>query len=85
MKNNIKLIFKNKYKAYDLAEDKFELNNIYENPDEEMKALSGLLEDYIKKIQEYIEFTEKYLKKKSQLSKEDLEKLRSLGYIKKRE
>ena len=85
LKNNIKLIFKNKYKAYDLAEDKFELNNIYENPDEEMKALSGLLEDYIKKIQEYIEFTEKYLKKKSQLSKEDLEKLRSLGYIKKRE
>ena len=83
LKDNIKLILKDKYEAYDLTKDKFEQSNIFENPDEEMKILSDMLQDFVKEVQKYIDLTEKYLRKRSQLSKEDIEKLRSLGYIKK--
>ncbi len=83
LKDNIKLILKDEFEAFDLTEDKFELKNIYKNPDEKMKSLSLMLEDFVKEVQKYIELTEKYLRKRSQLSKEDIEKLRSLGYIKK--
>ncbi|MGD2246239.1 MAG: sulfatase [Candidatus Aminicenantes bacterium] len=85
LKDDIKLILKNEYEAYDLTKDKFEQNDIFKNPDEKMKTLSDMLDEFVKEVQEYIELTEKYLKRKSQLSKEDIEKLRSLGYIKKRE
>jgi arylsulfatase A-like enzyme len=83
LKKNFKLIFDEGFEAYDIARDKFELKNIYKNPDKEMKAMTDMLKRFILRIQEFIKYSQKYLKQRSNLSKEDLEKLRSLGYIKK--
>jgi hypothetical protein len=41
------------------------------------------LNEFIAKVQEFIEYSMKYLKQKSKLTEEDIEKLKSLGYIKK--
>ncbi|MFX0206774.1 MAG: hypothetical protein ACFFDT_12375, partial [Candidatus Hodarchaeota archaeon] len=83
LKNNFKLIFDKGFEAYDISKDKFELKNIYKNPDKKMSVMTDMLKKFILKIQEFIKYSKKYLKQKSELSKEDLEKLRSLGYIKK--
>lgn len=82
LKGNSKLIFDNGFECYDINKDKFELNNIYKNPDRKMKIMSDLLREYIKKVQEFIKFSEKYFKQKSKLSKDDIKKLKSLGYLK---
>jgi arylsulfatase A-like enzyme len=83
LKNNFKLIFDKGFEAYDISSDKFELKNIYKNPDKKMGAMTDMLKKFILKIQEFIKYSKKYLKQRSELSKEDIEKLRSLGYIKK--
>ncbi len=82
LKDGFKLIFGKKYEAYDVGKDKFELNNIYKNPDEKMNALSDLLKAFIREVNEFIELTKKYHNRKSKLSKEDIKKLKALGYIK---
>jgi len=81
LKDNSKLIFDWRFEAYNIEKDKFELSNIYKNPDGEMKIMSDLLRKYMMKVRQFIKYSKKYLKQKSKLSKEDLEKLKSLGYI----
>ncbi len=83
LKGKSKLIYDWRFEAYDLAKDKFEIYNIYRNPNRKMKVESELLKKYMKKVKEFIKFSKKYFKQKSKLSKEDIEKLKSLGYIKK--
>lgn len=81
LKGDFKLIFHNGFEAYDIKKDKFEIHNIYKNPDGEMKVMSDLLRKYMMKVRQFIKYSKKYLKQKSKFSKEDLEKLKSLGYI----
>lgn len=82
LKNDLKLIFDKKYEAYDIKKDRFELINIYKNPDSQMEIMSDLLQGYIKNVKEFIEYSKKYYKQKSKLSEEDIKKLKALGYIK---
>lgn len=81
LKGNSKLIFDWRFEAYDLKKDKFEINNIYKNPDSEMAVMSDLLRKYMMKVQKFIKYSKKYLRQKSKLSNDDFEKLKSLGYI----
>jgi len=83
LKDNIKLIYdNNKYEAYDVEKDWFESQNIYHNPDSQMAVLSGMLIQFKANVEEFIEYSKKYLKQRSKLTKEEIEKLKSLGYIK---
>lgn len=82
IKDNIKLIYDKKYEAYDLEKDWFESQNIYHNPDSRMAALSEMLIQFKDKVEKFIEYSKKYFKQRSKLTKEEIEILRSLGYIK---
>lgn len=83
LKDNMKLIHDQGFESYDIDRDWFESKNIYQNPEGKFKTLIDLLKQFMSKVQEFIEYSQKYLKQKSELSKEDIKKLRSLGYIKK--
>lgn len=83
LKGKSKLIYDWRFEAYNLVKDKFEIINIYKNPNRKMKVESDLLRKYMKKVKEFIKLSKRYFKQKSILSKEDIEKLKSLGYIKK--
>jgi len=82
LRDNYKMIFDNGFEAYNLVEDNFELNNIYKNPDKDFRVFSSLLKEFMKNVEEFIKYSKKYYKQRSELTKEELEKLRSLGYIK---
>jgi len=47
-----------------------------------MAALSGMLTQFKVNVEEFIEYSKKYFKQRSKLTKEEIEKLKSLGYIK---
>ncbi|MGD8536781.1 MAG: sulfatase [Candidatus Aminicenantes bacterium] len=84
LKDNIKLIYdNNNYEAYNIETDWFESQNIYKNPDSQMAALSEMLNQFKTNVEEFIEYSKKYFKQRSKLTKEEIEKLKSLGYIKK--
>ena len=83
LSENMKLIYDNGFEAYDVEKDRFETKNIYKNPDREMAVLSDLLKKFMNEVEEFIKYSMKYFKQKSTLTKEDIEKLKSLGYIKK--
>lgn len=82
LKDNIKLIYDKRHEAYDIGKDRFESKNIYKNPDNEMTIMSEMLKKFITNVEEFIEYSKKYYKQRSKLTKEDIEKLKSLGYIK---
>ena len=83
LKGKMKLIYDGKYEAYDIEKDFFESQNIYRNPDSEMAVLSGMLTEFRSNVKDFIEYSKKYFKQRSKLTKEEIEKLKSLGYIKK--
>ena len=83
LKDNMKLIHDRGFESYDIEKDWFESKNIYRNPEGEFKTLTDLLKQFMTKVQEFIEYSQKYLKQKQELTKEDIKKLKSLGYIKK--
>ncbi len=80
--DNTKLIYDGGFEAYRLEDDRFELNNIYENPDPEKAQMTGLLKKFMKDVQDFIKYSEKYHKQRSRLTKKELERLKALGYIK---
>jgi len=82
LKDDIKLIFDKEYEAYDLVRDRFELTNIYKNPEKKFTDMTALLEAFIKDIQDFIEFSKKYHRQRTNLTEEELERLKALGYIK---
>ena len=82
LKDDIKMIYDDGYEAYDLAEDRFELRNIYKNPNKVFAPLTDLLETFMNDVFDFIEYSKKFNKQRDQLTKEELERLRSLGYIK---
>jgi arylsulfatase A-like enzyme len=82
VKDNDKLIFDNGFEAYDLQKDPFELTNIYKNPDKTFVEITVPLREFILKIQKFIEYSKKFHKQRYTLTKEELEKLKALGYIK---
>jgi len=81
LKNDLKLIFDNGFEAYNIVDDKFESQNIYKNPNPTMGEYSSLLIKYVLRVQKFLELSKKYFKQSSKLSKEDIEKLKALGYI----
>ena len=83
LKDDMKLISDKGFESYNIKHDWFESENIYKNPASEFEVLSDLLNEFIAKVHEFIEYSKKYFKQKSELTKEDIDKLKSLGYIKK--
>ncbi len=82
LKDNLKLIFDGEFEAYNLLDDHFELENIYKNPDQKFAEMTQLLEKFIVDVEDFIEYTKKYYRQRSKLTKEEMEKLKALGYIK---
>jgi arylsulfatase A-like enzyme len=82
LKDNNKLIFDNGFEAYNLIEDNFELKNIYENPDKKFSVMPTLLKEFMKNVEDFIKYSKKFYTQRSKLTKKELEKLKSLGYIK---
>ncbi len=82
VKGHDKLIFDKGIEVYDLDTDRFELTNIYNNPGEMFPEMTTLIRGYMNKVEKYIEYSKKYYKQRSKLTKEELETLKSLGYIK---
>lgn len=70
-----------RFEVYDLKKDKFEINNIYKYRDNEFINLETLLKRYANKVKNCIKQTRKYHLNPKKLSREDIEKLKSLGYI----
>jgi arylsulfatase A-like enzyme len=82
LKDGIKLIYQSGYEAYNLADDRFELKNIYKNPDKNFSPLRDLLDTFMNNVLDFIAYSKKFNKQKDRLTKEELERLKSLGYIK---
>jgi arylsulfatase A-like enzyme len=82
VKGNDKLIFDDGFEAYDLEYDPFEMTNIYGNPDKMFAEMTGSLREFMLKVEKFIEYSKKFHKQRSNLTKEELEKLKALGYIK---
>jgi arylsulfatase A-like enzyme len=82
MRGNFKLIYDKGFEAYDLQEDFFELANIYDNQDGKFAEMTILLREFIMEVRKFVEYSKKYHKQRSKLTKEELAKLKSLGYIK---
>jgi arylsulfatase A-like enzyme len=82
VKDNDKLIFDHGFEAYDLQKDPFELTNIYKNPDKTFVEITVPLREFMLNVEKFIEYSKKFHKQRSKLTKEELEKLKSLGYIK---
>ncbi len=84
---NTKLIYnlKNKtYEAYNLADDRFETKNVYVvDPGQlpELPALKSAVLEKTSRVTEFIKMNRKRHLNDTSLSKEDMEKLKSLGYI----
>jgi hypothetical protein len=66
---------------YDLGKDWFELDNLKEKENAGFKNLNTLLDKKIVHIINFIHKTRKYYSRSSKLTQEDIEKLKSLGYI----
>lgn len=84
LKDSIKLIYnvgKKTYEAYNIKDDRFETKNLSAAQADKYPALKEMLAKYVAQVKKYIEYTAKYSKQKSNLSPEDIEQLRSLGYI----
>ena len=79
---DFKLILDKGYEAYDLSRDRFEHTNIYKNPERKYADMTSLLGAFMKDVQDFIEFSKKYHKQRENLTAEELERLRALGYIK---
>jgi arylsulfatase A-like enzyme len=76
-----KLIFDKGYEVYDLNKDPFELTNIYHNPEGKFEEITILIRGYMNKVEKFIEYSKKFHKQRSKLTKEELATLKSLGYI----
>ena len=70
-----------RFEVYDLKKDKFELNNIYRYRDREFLDLESQLKKYADAVKNCIKQTQKYHLNPQKLSQEDIDKLKSLGYI----
>jgi arylsulfatase A-like enzyme len=84
VRNSRKIILNDKsrrFEVFNLKNDGFELNNIYKYKDNKFLALESELKHYAKTAKDCIKETRKYHLNPSKLSPEDIEKLKSLGYI----
>jgi len=75
--------FKDKtFEAYRVIEDPFENQNIFTQEVSALAPMKKQLEDRLQRISKYIKYNEVYrLNQASELSKEDFDMLKSLGYI----
>ena len=80
----IKLIYNagsRKYEVYDLEKDRFETRNLFYRNRQNFSDLKDRLFNHIDNVKKYIRYARKNLKQKTQLTRDDIEKLRTLGYI----
>ena len=82
LKGSHKLIFDDGFEAYDLKRDPFEMTDIYSNPGKTFAEMTASLEEFMAKVEKFIEYSKKFHKQRSNLTKEELERLKALGYIK---
>jgi arylsulfatase A-like enzyme len=71
-----------KWEMYDILKDRFEHRNLRPQLDREFRPLKVVLMKYVREVRRNIELAKKGYEQRSELSKEDVEKLRSLGYLK---
>jgi arylsulfatase A-like enzyme len=79
-----KLIYspgKNRFEAYHLPQDRFEEENIFISAHQTLRPLRTRLIDHIRDLKTYLQLGEKKYSQPAGMTEDDLEKLRSLGYI----
>ena len=84
VKGNAKLIYtpkSRKFEAYNLQRDPFENINLYYKSKNNFVELQDTLKQHMATVKKYIQEGLKKYKQKSQLSKEDQENLKTLGYL----
>jgi arylsulfatase A-like enzyme len=84
IENSQKIIYNKKhksYEAYQLNNDFFETKDIYRSDSSHLINLKQLIENYVTQISTFIKLTTKRRINEGALSKEDIDALRSLGYI----
>ncbi len=84
LEGSVKLIYSEKSKKiemYDLKNDRFEARDIYREGGKKVSKLKSMLLKQIEKIKATIKYSRKTHKQKNNLSREDINKLKSLGYI----
>jgi arylsulfatase A-like enzyme len=84
VQGNAKLIYtpkSRKYEAYNLQRDPFENINLYYKSKNNFVELQETLRQHMATVKKFIQEGLKKYKQKSQLSKEDQENLKTLGYL----
>lgn len=82
LKDNYKLIFDDGFEAYNLEKDHFELRNIYKSSEIPFVKMTAHLREFMNNVEEFIKLSKRFRKQRSKLTKEEMERLKSLGYIK---
>ena len=83
LSGSLKLIYnikKKTFEAYDLKGDSFENRNVFLKASPEVKEMKQVLLNKVSQLTKYIKLNKLYQLNDASLSKEDLERLRSLGY-----
>lgn len=70
-----------KFEVYDLEGDRFEIRNLFYKQRRKFTGLQDQLFNHIDRVKKYIQYASKNLKQKTNLTSEDIEKLKTLGYI----
>lgn len=80
-----KIKFKNlrykKIEVYNIENDFFETKNIWNKKSEELMNMSKILKKHIYNIKLYLRYSKKHYKQNSKITKDDMEQLKTLGYI----
>jgi len=81
---SVKMIYSFKaktFEAYDLNSDPFESRNIFSRLTTEDNEMKQALLGKVEQVTKYIKLSRKYRLKEASISKEDLDKLKTMGYI----
>ncbi len=84
LSGSFKLIYnlkKKTFEVYDLKSDPFETRNIFLPPSPQVKGMKQALINEIDQMSKYIKLNRMYRLNKTSISKEDMERLKSLGYF----
>jgi arylsulfatase A-like enzyme len=80
-----KIKFKNlrykKIEVYNIENDFFETKNIWNKKSKELMSMSKTLKKHIYNIKLYLRYSKKHYKQNSKITKDDMEQLKTLGYI----
>ena len=70
-----------RYRFFEWSTDTLERHNLYMQRRSGLKAWQRKLGKYIRRVEEYLRISKKFVRKPGQMTKEDMDKLKTLGYF----